>query len=231
MLLRQSLGEAIARFDPDGDDPALRELVLIGHSQGGLLVKMTAIDTGSRLWNHVSNVPFEELDVSDETRDLIRSALFVKPLPSVRRVIFIATPHRGSFIAGRRLARWVASFAKLPGRLGRAGVDLLTQNPGALRVPSMKRLPTSVDNMTPGHPFVQGISSIPVVDGVAAHSIIAVKGDGPVAEGNDGVVAYASAHIEGVESELVVRSPHSVQGHPDAIEEVRRILLLQAGLD
>ena len=51
------------------------------------------------------------------------------------------------------------------------------------------------------------------------------------AEGDDGVVEYKSAHIEGVESELVVRSHHSVQGHPDAIEEVRRILLLHAGID
>jgi hypothetical protein len=49
-----------------------------------------------------------------------------------------------------------------------------------------------------------------------------------VEEGDDGVVKYTSAHIDGVESELVVRSDHSVQWAPDAIEEVRRILLLHA---
>jgi hypothetical protein len=122
-------------------------------------------------------------------------------------------------------------LVKVPGRVGVAGIDLMTQNPGALRTMSMKRVPSSVDNMTPGNPFVKGLASIDVAPGVAAHSIIPVKGDGPVEEGNDGVVEYSSAHIEGVESELVVRSPHSVQGHPDAIEEVRRILLLHAGLD
>ena len=230
-LLRASLREAIERFDPDGQNPALRELVLIGHSQGGLLVKMAVIDTGTRLWDNVSDVPFDELDVSDDTRELIRSALFVEPLPFVRRVVFIATPQRGSFVAGKRIAHRIASFAKLPARLGRVGVDLMTRNPGALRTLTMKRLPTSVDNMTPGHPFLEGLASLDVVPGVAAHSIIAVKGDGPVEEGNDGVVEYSSAHLEGVESELVVRSHHSVQGHPDAIEEVRRILLLHAGLD
>jgi hypothetical protein len=41
----------------------------------------------------------------------------------------------------------------------------------------------------------------------------------------DGVVAYDSAHIEEVESELVVRSGYSVQSNPKAIEEIRRILL------
>jgi pimeloyl-ACP methyl ester carboxylesterase len=230
-LLRASLLEAIERFDPDSADPSLREMVLIGHSQGGLLVKMTAIDTGTRLWDNVSNVPLEELDLSDDTRELLRSALFVEPLPSVRRVVFIATPQRGSFVAGKRIAHWLGSLVKLPGRVGRAGIDLMTQNPGAMRTMSMKRVPSSVDNMTPGNPFVKGLASIDVAPGVAAHSIIPVKGDGPVEEGNDGVVEYSSAHIEGVESELVVRSHHSVQGHPDAIEEVRRILLLHAGLD
>ena len=41
---------------------------------------------------------------------------------------------------------------------------------------------------------------------------------------------YTSAHIDGVESELVVRSPHSCQGNPHTMEEVRRILRLHAGL-
>jgi len=61
---------------------------------------------------------------------------------------------------------------------------------------------------------------------VSAHSIIAVRGDGPPEEGGDGVVSYSSAHIEDVESELVVRSGHSAQQKPPSIEEVRRILLL-----
>ena len=79
--------------------------------------------------------------------------------------------------------------------------------------------------MTPTHPFIKTFSEIPLSPDVKSHSIIAVKGDGQPEGGNDGVVAYVSAHIEGVDSELVVRSGHSVQNHPLAIEEVRRILL------
>jgi len=51
-----------------------------------------------------------------------------------------------------------------------------------------------------------------------------VLGDGPINGKTDGVVAYESAHIDGVESEKVARSGHSTQGHPETIEEVRRIL-------
>jgi hypothetical protein len=40
-------------------------------------------------------------------------------------------------------------------------------------------------------------------------------------------VEYKSAHIDGVESELVIEhSGHSTQGNPLTVREVRRILLL-----
>jgi hypothetical protein len=89
-------------------------------------------------------------------------------------------------------------------------------------------IPTAVDNMAPGHPFILGLQSIPVAPLVTVNSIIAVEGDGPVEKGDDGVVKYSAAHIEPVESELIVKSGHSTQGNPHTIEEVRRILLLHA---
>ena len=44
-------------------------------------------------------------------------------------------------------------------------------------------------------------------------------------EGDDGIVAYRSAHSDEAVCELVARSSHSVQGQPEAIEEIRRIPL------
>jgi hypothetical protein len=76
---------------------------------------------------------------------------------------------------------------------------------------------------------LQIISSIPVPPATPAHSIIAVNGTGPFEDGDDGVVAYRSAHIDEAASELVVRWNHSCQGQPEAIEEIRRILLEHAG--
>jgi hypothetical protein len=82
--------------------------------------------------------------------------------------------------------------------------------------------------MTPGNAFIKNLAAIPISDGVVAHSIIAVDSDGPLNDGGDGVVKYASAHIDGVASEKVVRSTHSVQGNPETIQEVKRILMEQA---
>jgi hypothetical protein len=97
MRLREALETAVHDVDPNGTDPALQQMVVIGHSQGGLLTKMTVVDSGTKFWELISDVPFDQAKLSPETRDLTRRATFVKPVPQVKRVIFIATPHRGSF--------------------------------------------------------------------------------------------------------------------------------------
>jgi pimeloyl-ACP methyl ester carboxylesterase len=226
-LLRSALTNAVKRLDPDGRDPCLREMVVIGHSQGGLLTKMTAIDSGDQLWTNVSDKPVDQLGLSPANRALLEQALFVKPLPFVRRVIFIATPHRGSFQAGRWIATQVGRLVTFPVDVAQLGQELLSTEKSPFR--SIGRIPSSVDNMSPRNPFIHALATIPVAPGVASHSIIAVQGDGPVEDGSDGVVEYKSAHIDGVESELVVRSGHSTQSDPRSIEEVRRILLAHAG--
>jgi hypothetical protein len=71
--------------------------------------------------------------------------------------------------------------------------------------------------------FLFGDASEPP-PGVKGHSIIAVKGNGDFHKGRDGLVGYESAHVNYVESEFIVRGPHSCQGLPSTIEEVRRIL-------
>jgi hypothetical protein len=146
----------------------------------------------------------------------------------VKRVVFIATPHGGSYQALGFLGRLGSWFVNLPGRFVKMNVELLTLQTKGLYMGTLGGIPTSITNMTPGNPFIQNLASVPIADGVIAHSIIAVEGDGPIEEGEDGVVKYASAHIEGVESEKVVHSGHSVQGNPEAIQEIKRILIEHA---
>jgi hypothetical protein len=229
MRLRESLVAVRKDVDPESKDPALNEMVVIGHSQGGLLTKMTVVDSGNRFWNNLTKVPFGSAELDPETRDLVARALFVKPLPFVNEVIFIATPHRGSYMASNPIVKLGNKFINLPGGLAKSAVQL-----GKLREPSMLRtpftIPTALDNMDASNPFIKTLASLPIAPGVHAHSIIPVKGTGPVDDGNDGVVEYKSAHIDGVESELIVRSGHSTQATPETIEEVRRILYEHAGI-
>jgi hypothetical protein len=165
----------------------------------------------------------ENPGLSDETRDLMQKMTAVRPLPFVRRVIFLATPHKGSYVAGNWLAHQVSRLVRLPGQVLQATEDVLTRDP-EFAIRFRGRL-SSVYAMTPGSPLVTILAPAPLAPGVTGHSIIAVKGDGPFQQDTDGVVAYSSAHLDGMASELVVTSDHSVQQNPEAIEEVRRILL------
>jgi pimeloyl-ACP methyl ester carboxylesterase len=223
LRLREALEEVVKDVDPESKDIALRRMVVIGHSQGGLLTKMLVVNSGDKLWNNISKVPLDRANLRPETRDFLRRSLFVSPLSFVKRVIFIATPHRGSLLADHWLASLARRFVTLPGNLVNMAGDLITLH-GTDALPN--RLPTSVDHMKPSNPFLKTLASMPVAPGVYVNSIIPVKGGGSRADADDGVVTYRSAHIDPVESELVVTSGHSTLGTPPTIEEVRRILHL-----
>jgi len=225
MLLRESLKDLVQALDPDGKDAALHDMVVIGHSQGGLLTKMTAIDTGDRLWQTVSNEPLDALDIDPEQREAIRRIAFIEPVPSVTRVVFLSTPHRGSYIAGSWLAHQAARLINLPVNITQLSAAVLTRNQTKLKG-TFAGMQSSITGMTPGNPFIEVLIDTPFAPGVTAHSIVAVKDpEVPRDQADDGVVEYTSAHIDGVESELVVTSGHSCQDNPHAINEVRRILL------
>ena len=114
----------------------------------------------------------------------------------------------------------------MPLRFADAMTEIITINPQVRALRSLKDIPKSTDNMDPESPFMRSLSLMTLAPDVIAHSIIAVKNpEDPRDEWTDGVVNYSSAHIDGVASELVVHSGHSTQGHPETIEEVRRILL------
>ncbi len=234
--LREALLAITAELDPERKDKALVRTVVIGHSQGGLLTKLIAIASENRFWSRVSDTPFEEFDLKPTTRDLLKKSLFFEPVPTVQRLIYIATPHQGSYLTAMRLAgfslsNWVKGLIQLPGYLTGITQEIVLRNPEAKLRRRFGGVPTSIDNMTPGNPFLQVLAASPVASGVTTHSIIAVRGDGPPELGNDGVVKYTSAHVEGVASELVVRSSHSTQAEPATIEEVRRILLEHSKAD
>lgn len=224
--LRNALVNAINEFDPEGKDPGLHNMVVIGHSQGGLLTKLTAVDSGNRLWELVSDKPFNEIQVSAETHELLERSLFFKPLSFVKRVVFISTPHHGAILAAKQwITGLAAKMVTLPQTMLRGIAQAATATGDEKLTAILRRPPTSIDNMNPNNKGLQLLSSLKISPDITAHSIIAVDGDGPIQEGDDGVVAYQSAHIEEAKSEKVVRWNHSCQGQPEVIEEVRRILM------
>jgi len=224
--LRLGLQRIRKEIDPGGRDPALDQMVVIGHSQGGLLTRLMVTDSGTRFWDAFTDTPFENIDVSPETRALIQRSMFFEHQPYVTRVIFIATPHRGSFRVSSMVLGLVRKLVTLPLNLVGGIAELAAKNTGLPK----EAAPTAVDNMSPGSRFVRTLSSSPIAPGVTAHSIIPVTNEGPPEGQNDTVVRYESAHIDEVVSEKIVRSTHSTQSTPATILEVRRILYEHLGV-
>ena len=224
--LRQSLQRIRKELDPDGRDPALNQLVVIGHSQGGMLTRLMVTESGTRFWDAVTDTPFEKIDIGPETRALIQRSMFFEPQPYVTRVVFIATPHQGSFRVSSFVLAAVRRLVTLPLTVMTGIGELKDKNTGLPR----EAAPTAVDNMRPGNRVVRTLSASPIAPGVTAHSIIPVQNEGPLKGQDDGVVRYESAHLEGVASEKIVRSTHSTQSTPATILEVRRILYEHLGI-
>jgi pimeloyl-ACP methyl ester carboxylesterase len=225
--LREALSAKVAALDPAGKDPALQQMVVAGHSQGGLLTKFTAVDTGDRLVQALTGKDLVSLDMPEKKKAQVSKLLVIKPLPFVKTVIFFSTPHRGSFQSkswNRNLVRWLIT---LPANIIESTMDTFDYMTDDVKrlMGGKKTLFTSADSMSPDNPVLKTLAEIPLAPGITGHSIIAVQGDGDPKLGDDGVVKYTSAHQEGLASEFIVKSGHSSQLNPLAIDEMRRILV------
>lgn len=224
--LRQDLTETLARLDPDGTDAALRRMVIIGHSQGGLLARLMVIHGQEAWFEQATGKTLESLALAPEDQALLERCLEFEPLPFVERVVYVSTPHRGSFQAGRWYSNWLANLIALPGEITRIGARVLAGKQDIL----LERSFTSLGNMDPGSRLLRFLEQAESDPRVQAHSVISIGDADPadpaaVLAADDGVVTYASAHLDGVVSEDLVPSGHSCQSHPLTIRALRRILL------
>ncbi|WP_158319954.1 lipase family alpha/beta hydrolase [Acetobacter orleanensis] len=225
LQLRHAIEKAVADLGGVRADPALGNITLIGHSQGGLLAKMLVIQSGDKLWNGLISRPLSDLRLTAEAHTLLQDALFPSPLPEAKEVVFISTPQHGSYMANFSLARLVGRMVTFPLTVREVTKQVLASDPNVARLNMNPWRVGSVYGMSPHGRFIQSLAAIPVTPDVRTHSIIPVLGNQDLQDCNDGVVTYASAHVPDVDSELVVRhSGHSTQSNPITIAEIRRIL-------
>lgn len=231
--LREQLREVRALLDPGGRDPALRRTTVLAHSMGGLIAKALAVRPGHTFWDAAFTVSPDRLTLSPADRAMLHEAFEWQADPSIHRLIFVAVPHRGSDYADNaigRIGRWLTAppqeFREFYERVSAA-------NPGVF-TPAYEELGSgrlnSVSSLSPSQPTLQILADLPFAHPVKVHSIIGNRGrSGPIALSSDGVVAYASSHVEGAESELIVPAKHWTYSHPAAVAEIKRILTLPGG--
>jgi hypothetical protein len=207
---------------------------VIGHSMGGCISRLLITDVGSDLWLKTFNKPSDEVQISEESRRLLNNALIFNHRPEVGRVIFIAAPLRGADMASGWMGRLGSRLVRAPVKLLGAGAEVMKMVVSRDDDLKLTRIPNSVDTLAPNNRFVRNINTFPLTSGIPYNCIMGDRGKGGSKDhtkpcSNDGLVPYWSSHLDGAESELIVPSGHGAHQNPQAIAEVRRILLLHAG--
>jgi pimeloyl-ACP methyl ester carboxylesterase len=207
--------------------PRHRPIILVGHSMGGLLSRLMISDSdGDKLWRYFFGKSPAQTALSPEAKALVGEALIFKPEPGIGRVVFISTPHRGSVIAQGPIGRIASSLIHKPLEFVRLGPEIMQasvvqEDPGVMK---LKRMPNSIDTISPNDAWVKIMNTLPMAKGVPYHSIIGDRGHGDTPNSSDGVVPYWSSHLAGAKSEKIVPSDHGANQNPQGIAEVIRIL-------
>ncbi len=219
-------------LDPASRDFATRHMIVIGHSMGGLLARTLITDSGDAVWDSTFAIPVSRLDAGPEQIAQLNRIFYFEPKAYIKRVIFIAVPHRGSKWADGLLGRLVSARVGLPDALNQFIARLKKSNPALLQpeaAPLFARgYPSSIRALSPRTPGLVALAKLPASSGIPFHSIIGDRGLGGGENSSDGVVPYSSSHLVGAESERIVPSNHRSYENLEAILEVKRILRLHA---
>ena len=222
--LRESLQAARRQLDPEGDDPGLDRMVLVGHSMGGLLSRMQVISSNEDFYQAYFTRSPNDLNLSQAARARLQGNLHFQAQPYVKRLIFITVPHRGSEMADRGLVYRLSTLIRLPVDSMLLARELLAGNLDALS-PQIRDWGAyaflSLGTLSPKHPYLKALNAKPIP--VPHHSIIGRVGRAPLEESSDRVVPYRSAHLDSG-SELVVPYWHGCVEKPEVVDEVLRRL-------
>lgn len=223
--LRTQLASARATFDPLNDDPQLSNMVLVGHSMGGLIAKLQVSESGDRLWRSIANKPFQQVSLPGQYRQELSNAFFFHPSPHVTRVVCIATPHRGSLYARRLVGRIGSKLVDVSVGERDRHRNVVHANPGVFSDEVSARIPTSIDLLEPQSCLLRAIADLPFADSVTTHTISGVSHWRPWTGESDGVVTVDSTRNWQAVSELHVDEKHTdIHQHTESIDELWKIL-------
>ena len=211
--------------------PPHKPIVLIGHSLGGLLAKMIVSDSHDLIWNQFFRVSPDRLNLSPADRDWIEHLTFFKARHDISRVIFMASPFKGSKTADMILFRFSSRLVRFPAKLKGHHYRVFTLNRSLMVKSKENRLiaerqPSSIDLLSPESPETIALGQLKVAPWIPFHLIIGIRHGSNVRRSSDGIVAYSSSYLDGAESELDVQTGHTVTHSPKTEEEVLRILKL-----
>jgi hypothetical protein len=223
-LFRRELARAHQRMNGGGRNPKLSQMILIGHSMGGLLSRLQISQSGDEIYRQYYKKPVDHLRLPESDRSMIKDMFYFSPNPDISEVIFVCVPHQGSELATNWIGRIGRALAKLPLTVLKTTSNILTLNADAIAADVSVKPGTSIDSLSPGGKFARTLKEMPMNPRITKYSIIGDRGKaGPLEKSSDGVVPYWSSHIDGV-AETIIPSTHSGPEHPACAVKVRELL-------
>ena len=238
---RQALKELMQEYNPRGTSREMNNIVMVGHSMGGLI---TRFNNSTKPWTLMKGVfelspeTFEgmtlenwkkgmaPLHYDEQTLERLQNNFIFSPPQGVTRIVYMATPHRGSTFADNWIGRLGQRLIDLPSDMLEEVTRIATLSRGMFLLSplQLKDELTSIRQLSPNSSLVKYMSELRGSPNVPVHSIIGDRGRNDTPNSSDGVVKYHSSHLDWSASEKIVPSGHSVQDDPASAVELRRIL-------
>ncbi len=227
---RKSYRALIKKIAPNKNDSNIRKTVLIGHSMGGLIARISLSLPDDILHKaYLGNIQHSKI-FRDAELQKIHDYFHFKPLTEPATVIYLATPHQGSRIADGLIGWITIKLITIPTFILQQTADALTPGHRARRnLPdhTRKLLSTgesSVNQLQPTNPSLIALNKMPVRKGVKSYSVVGDMGKPILNLQTDGVVSYQSAHLPKNNTEFIIPANHDICDEKEAIQAVIKIL-------
>ncbi len=226
---REALQEVRQRLDPQEKNKNWDNMVVVGHSMGGLITHYCqCLEPWQMLRGRKNAKAYLDKRYIDHKLPIpggedLRKAFFFRPVKA-GLVVYMATPHQGAPMARYGIVTAFMKLVELPQNLVNEVVNIATlqQDTVLLNPGKLAEAFTSVNQLSPDSYSIRGLQGLQVRP-VPTHSIIGDGGRGDTPDSSDGVVPYWSSHIPWG-TETIVPSDHSVQDVPETSSDLARVL-------
>lgn len=239
MRLRKKLDELHAMLKASGGTRQLDEIVVVGHSMGGVISKTLIQNTDYLLWDLSFTERPEQLGHAQREMDKVKDIFIFSARPYIDKVVFLDTPHGGSESSESVIAKIASWFINLPKNFTLLMSNfILKLGPDKITMPMREYLnggggPHSVQVLSPRHPLLQGLNKLeyqrPVYSIVGSDGPLSCQDEKSCSQISDGVVPFFSAHQSKAVQEIIVPSNHNSYQSPPALEFLLQVLRQPAG--
>jgi len=224
---RTSFRGLIKKLDPQRTHTNLRKTVIIAHSMGGLITRLSL----SEPKNHLSKAYLGELGPKIFTKDQhkrIHPLFHYKPLTEPKTIILLAVPHRGSRVAKGIVGWTMDKLIAIPNIFIKGTKKVLNPEEKSNLPKHTQRLldksENAVDQLQPDNPSLKALNQMKLPSHLKVHSLIGDIGLPAIRLYSDGVVSYRSAHLHKAGTETLIPSNHDITDDPKSVRRVMEIL-------